>query len=97
MNLICSDKNCKGEVRQCTKYGCNGILQRRVGKENNNSFWGCSNFYETKCDYYEKYTKKNAEKCPNCDDGKIIRGKNMQFWGCSNYFDEESKCLWKEN
>ena len=97
MNLICSDKNCKGEVRQCTKYGCNGILQRRVGKENNNSFWGCSNFYETKCDYYEKYTKKNAEKCPNCHDGKIIRGKNMQFWGCSNYFDDESKCLWKEN
>lgn len=35
----------------------------------------------------ETVFKSNAQKCPNCDKGYLIRkkGKNNFFWGCSNY------------
>ena len=95
--LSCSNDECFGSIRKCTEYKCDGFLKRRVGNDSNIAFWGCSNFYETGCEFYEKYTKNNAEDCPECDTGNIIRGKNMQFWGCSNYFDEKIKCKWSEN
>ena len=35
----------------------------------------------------ENIFKSNAQKCPNCDTGYLIRkkGKDNFFWGCSNY------------
>jgi len=95
--LSCSSSECSGSIRKCTEYKCDGLLQRRVGNDRNIAFWGCSNYYETKCEYYEKYTKNNEEDCPTGCGGKIFRGKTMQFWGCRNYFDEKIKCKWRQS
>ena len=93
--LSCSSDECFGSIRKCTEYGCDGFLQRRAS-ENNFAFWGCSNFYGTGCEQKERYNKNNAEDCPECETGYIMRTENMDFWGCSNWSDKKNKCDWKE-
>ena len=45
----------------------------------------------------ENIFKSNAQKCPNCDTGYLIRkkGKDNFFWGCSNY--PECKTTFQDN
>lgn len=45
----------------------------------------------------ETVFKSNAQKCPNCDTGYLIRkkGKDNFFWGCSNY--PECKTTFQDN
>ncbi len=45
----------------------------------------------------ENIFKSNAQKCPNCDTGYLIRkkGKDNFFWGCSNY--PECKVSYQDN
>lgn len=45
----------------------------------------------------ENIFKSNAQKCPNCDTGYLVRrkGKDGFFWGCSNY--PECKTTFQDN
>ncbi len=49
-------------------------------------FIGCSNYPE--CRYTEPWVEYVGVKCPDCDDGEIIKRKSRKgrtFYGCSNY------------
>ncbi len=68
--------------KKCDKCGSEmEIKQGRYGM-----FWGCSNY--PKCKNTERLEKDTGIKCPECDEGTIIKKatrKGKIFWGCSNY------------
>ncbi len=89
-----------------------GVL-RKIKNKDGKFFWGCSN-YSNGCKTAfpdekgkPKIIKPSGHKCPECEDGELIRRKSANsktkktsyWWGCSNYkngckyttFDEKGK------
>lgn len=66
----------------CEKCGANMVIKRgRYGK-----FLACPNF--PACKNTKALVEKMGVKCPECNDGDIIKRKskkNRVFYGCSNY------------
>jgi DNA topoisomerase-1 len=68
--------------RDCPE--CNNPLIVKWGRYG--KFIGCSNYPD--CRYTEPWVEYVGVKCPDCEDGEIIKRKSRKgrtFYGCSNY------------